>query len=186
MLTVAPPRLTFLEYGSLLAFIASGRATCPRGRVGCVLFNSVNRRVAATGYNGCPVGQPHCDDVGCLMVDDHCSRTVHAERSACNTLDGRKLPEGFAFVTIRPCKHCFDVLVDAGITNIFYMKEYDNKDDSEYIEKVCKEKRIIFQKLPYNPIELLKKVLEFHGGQGGLFLGEMPFEIIQKEKEVIE
>src|SRR3989344_3848811 len=184
MLEISPGRLTFPEYILALAFLASGRATCPRARVGCVLLSS-NHRIAATGYNGVPSGQPHCDDVGCIMSDGHCSKTVHAEKSASLTLEGRKLPNGFAGVTIRPCRPCFDTLVDTGITNIFYLKEYNNQDDGEYIEKVCLEKRLIFKHVPYNPVKLLQKLMDFHMGQGGLFVGEMPYEIYQKEKEVI-
>ncbi len=182
MLEISPGRLTFPEYILGLALMASGRATCPRARVGCVLLSS-DHRIAATGYNGVPSGQPHCDDVGCIMENGHCSKTVHAEKSASLTLGERKLPNGFAGVTIRPCQPCFDILAATEITNIFYLKEYNNKDDREHIEKVCLEKRMIFKHLPYDPAKLLQKLLDFHMGQGGLFVGQMPFEINQKEKE---
>lgn len=185
MLEVSPGRFTFPEYILALALMVSGRATCPRARVACVLLSS-NHRIAATGYNGVPSGQPHCDDVGCIIVNGHCSKTIHAEKSASLTLDGRKLPNGFAGITIRPCRPCFDILVSTEITNIFYLKEYDNQDGREYIENVCLEKGLIFKHMPYDPIKLLQKLLDFHMGQGGLFVGEMPFEIIQKEKEEAE
>lgn len=174
-------RLTFLEYGALMALSASGRATCPRAKIGCALFSS-NHRVAATGYNGVPAGQPHCDEVGCLMVDGHCSRTIHAERSACGTLDGRKLPNGFAFVTLRPCKLCFDAMVTAEISNIFYLKEYRPEDDKEYIERICKEKRIIFQKLKFDIKILAQKFFDFHCGPGGLLVAENRLRVVEKKE----
>lgn len=56
------------------------RGTCPRARVGCVI--ELNGRILSTGYNGSPPGEPHCDDINCLMVDNHCVRTTHAEANA--------------------------------------------------------------------------------------------------------
>lgn len=54
--------------------------TCNRAKVGCLIVK--NGRVICTGYNGSPPGEPHCEDVGCDMVDGHCVRTVHAEANA--------------------------------------------------------------------------------------------------------
>ena len=68
------------KYFLKLAMLASERATCPRMHCGCVLVK--DRFVLATGYNGSLPGQPHCDDVGCLIVDNHCVRTNHAEINA--------------------------------------------------------------------------------------------------------
>lgn len=56
------------------------RGTCPRARVGCVIEK--DGRILSTGYNGSLPGQPHCDDIGCDMVDNHCVRTIHAETNA--------------------------------------------------------------------------------------------------------
>ena len=68
------------EYFLKLAMLASERATCPRMHCGCVLVK--DRFVLATGYNGSLPGQPHCEDEGCLIVDNHCVRTNHAEINA--------------------------------------------------------------------------------------------------------
>jgi len=56
------------------------RGTCPRARVGCVIAKDA--RILSTGYNGSLTGDPHCDDVGCLMENGHCVRTNHAEANA--------------------------------------------------------------------------------------------------------
>lgn len=56
------------------------RGTCPRARVGCVI--SKDGRILSTGYNGSLPGEPHCDEVGCQMENNHCVRTVHAEANA--------------------------------------------------------------------------------------------------------
>ena len=58
----------------------ASRSTCPRAAVGAVIVK--DNRILATGYNGAPEGEPHCEDVGCLMVDNHCQRAIHAETNA--------------------------------------------------------------------------------------------------------
>ena len=77
------------DYFLELADAASKRATCNRGKSGCVIVR--DKQVLATGYVGSPTGLPHCDDVGHLLkkviqedgaVTDHCVRTVHSEQNA--------------------------------------------------------------------------------------------------------
>ena len=58
----------------------SSRSTCPRAAVGAVIVK--DNRILTTGYNGAPSGEPHCNDIGCLMVDEHCQRAIHAETNA--------------------------------------------------------------------------------------------------------
>ena len=66
----------FLE----LAKVVATRSTCPRAAVGAVIVK--NHRVLTTGYNGAPPGEPHCTEVGCLVENEHCQRTIHAETNA--------------------------------------------------------------------------------------------------------
>jgi len=67
----------------------SKRATCDRGKAGCVIVK--DKRIMTTGYVGAPAGLPHCDEVGHDMrkvfddkgnVSQHCVRTLHAEQNA--------------------------------------------------------------------------------------------------------
>jgi dCMP deaminase len=71
------------KYFMDIAFMVSERSTCPRLHVGAVLVN--DKRIKATGYNGSPKGFPHCDEAGCLMVNNHCVRTIHAEKCGLST-----------------------------------------------------------------------------------------------------
>jgi dCMP deaminase len=56
------------------------RSTCPRASVGAVIVK--DNRILSTGYNGSPPGESHCIEVGCLMINNHCERTIHAETNA--------------------------------------------------------------------------------------------------------
>jgi len=56
------------------------RSTCPRASVGAIIVK--DNRILSTGYNGALPGEPHCFEVGCLIVNNHCERTIHAETNA--------------------------------------------------------------------------------------------------------
>jgi dCMP deaminase len=60
--------------------LISKLGTCNRAKVGCVIAKE--GRIISTGYNGSPPGEPHCIDIGCIMVDGHCIATTHAEANA--------------------------------------------------------------------------------------------------------
>ena len=96
------------------------RATCPRAQVGCVL--TAGGMVLATGYNGAPSRQPHCTDAGCLLIDGHCKRALHAELNAVMRLEGRRAE--VAYVTHLPCMHCIQCLHLAGVSRVIYAADY--------------------------------------------------------------
>jgi len=106
----------------------STRATCDRLRVGCVLVKE--NRIIATGYNGSISGEPHCDNVGHLMIERHCKRTIHAELNAlleCARL-GHACEGVTCYVTYHPCIDCFKALLQAGIRKIYYREIYRPED----------------------------------------------------------
>jgi len=112
------------EYFLKLAMLASERATCPRMHVGCVLVK--NKFVLATGYNGSLPGQPHCDDVGCLIIDNHCVRTNHAEINALvqATTHGVNIKGTTAYITNMSCTNCAKALIAAGIKRVVVFSDY--------------------------------------------------------------
>jgi len=73
-------RPTWDDYFISIAERVAARSTCPRASVGAVITK--DKRIIATGYNGSMPGEGHCTEIGCLMVDNHCERTVHAETNA--------------------------------------------------------------------------------------------------------
>ena len=120
-------RIPWKQYFMMQALVISQRSTCDRALVGSVLVKG--DRMIATGYNGSVSGQAHCDDVGHLMVDGHCIRTIHSEM---NTLiqcakNGISTENTEIYVTYFPCFNCAKCLVQAGIKKINYF--YDYHDD---------------------------------------------------------
>lgn len=112
------------SYFIKIANAVSERSTCDRAQVGCVLV--LDKRILTTGFNGSPTGQPHCDEVGHLMVDGHCVRTIHAETNAIiqAALHGVSTKSATCYVTHFPCMNCAKALVNAGITRLVYNNPY--------------------------------------------------------------
>lgn len=123
------------EYFMKLAMLASERATCPRMHCGCVLVK--DREVVATGYNGSIPGDAHCEDVGCLVVDNHCVRTNHAEMNAIvqAARKGHIVDGGTAYVTNMPCTTCAKALIAAGIKRVVVFSDYHSTLATDFFAK---------------------------------------------------
>jgi dCMP deaminase len=123
------------QYFLKLAMLASERATCPRMHCGCVIVK--NKYVLSTGYNGSLPGAPHCEDVGCLIVDDHCVRTNHAEMNAiCQAArHGVSLDGATAYVTNMPCTTCAKALAVAGIRRVVIFSDYHDSLAERFFEE---------------------------------------------------
>jgi len=128
-------RLSRVDYYLIMAKIASYRATCVKARHGCVLVNSESNRVVSIGYNGTPPGKPHCsdDDVGCLIADGHCIRTIHAEIQAISRLRG-VFCSLTAYVTAMPCINCYKALVACNVTEINCIDLYVDSNRDKLVE----------------------------------------------------
>jgi dCMP deaminase len=112
------------SYFMKIASAVSERSTCDRALVGCVLV--LDKRILTTGFNGSPSGQAHCDEIGHLMVDGHCVRTIHAETNAIiqAALHGVSTRGATCYVTHQPCINCTKALINAGIVRIVYGEAY--------------------------------------------------------------
>ncbi len=113
------------SYFMKIAYAVSERSTCDRAFVGCVLV--LDKRILTTGFNGSPAGQAHCDEIGHLIVDGHCVRTIHAETNAIiqAALHGVSTKGATCYVTHYPCINCAKALINAGVTRLVYETSYN-------------------------------------------------------------
>ncbi len=122
----------------------SKRATCDRGRSGCVIAK--DRQILVTGYVGSPQGLPHCDDVGHELkktvhedgtVTQHCVRTVHAEQNAiCQAAKrGISIDGATIYCRMTPCRTCAMLLINCGIKRVVCERKYHAGADSERMFK---------------------------------------------------
>jgi dCMP deaminase len=117
-------RPTWDSYFMKIAEDVAVRSTCDRAKVGAVLVK--DKHIISTGYNGSPAGLEHCDDVGHLMVDGHCVRTVHAEVNAIiqAAVFGLATKDAVCYVTHFPCLNCTKMLINARISKLIYLNSY--------------------------------------------------------------
>ena len=132
------------EYFMEIAKTVGRRATCDRGRLGCVIAK--HKQILVTGYAGAPKGLPHCDDIGHQMKTvrhedghetNHCVRTAHGEQNAIVqaahhgvSLDGATL-----YCNMTPCSTCAKLIINAGIKEIVCAKRYHAGEESEEMFK---------------------------------------------------
>ena len=109
------------------------RATCDRGRSGCIIVR--DRRILCTGYVGSPSGFAHCDEAGHLLkrvidedgtIRQHCVRTIHAEQNAiCQAArHGISLDNTTLYCTMEPCRVCAMLIISVGIRRVCARKRY--------------------------------------------------------------
>ena len=103
------------------------RSTCPRAAVGAVIVR--DKRILTTGYNGSPSNLPHCTEDGCLMVNGHCVRALHAEQNAIiqGALHGVDVSGSTIYVTHQPCLICAKMIINAGIQRVVYAGHYPDE-----------------------------------------------------------
>ena len=134
------------EYFMEIAHTVSKRATCDRGRSGCVIVR--DRQILATGYVGSPIGMPHCDEVGHQMkqtihedgtITNHCVRTVHAEQNAiCQAAKlGIALQNSTLYCRMTPCRVCAMLIINCGISRVVCEKKYHAGGESEEMFKAA-------------------------------------------------
>jgi len=122
----------------------SKRATCDRGRSGCVIVR--NKQILVTGYVGSPMGLPHCDEVGHQMkkmlnedgtTSEHCVRTVHAEQNAiCQAAKlGVSIDGATVYCRMTPCRTCAMLIINCGIKRVVCERKYHAGAESEEMFK---------------------------------------------------
>lgn len=125
----------------------SKRATCDRGRSGCVVVK--DKHILVTGYVGSPIGISHCDEIGHQIkktihedgsISQHCVRTAHAEQNAiCQAarigipLDGATL-----YCKMTPCYICAKMIINSGIKRVVCEKRYhQGKESEDILNQAC-------------------------------------------------
>lgn len=128
------------EYFLEIVKTVAKRATCNRGRSGCVIVK--NKQILVTGYVGSPTGLPHCDEVGHLFrkhidedgnISNHCVRTVHAEQNAiCQAAKrGIALEGATLYCTMTPCRICAMMIINCGIKRVVCQNKYHSGQETE-------------------------------------------------------
>ncbi|WP_141431453.1 ComE operon protein 2 [Bacillus sp. 03113] len=119
-------RISWDQYFMAQSHLLALRSTCTRLTVGATIVR--DKRIIAGGYNGSITGGEHCIDEGCLVIDNHCVRTIHAEMNAILQCAKFGVPTDHAdiYVTHFPCLQCCKAIIQAGIKTVYYAQDYKN------------------------------------------------------------
>lgn len=133
-------RPTWDEYFMEVCRAVAKRATCDRGRSGCVIAK--DKQILVTGYVGSPKGLPHCDEVGHQMKTmthedgrqtQHCVRTAHAEQNAIVQAAkiGIAIDGATIYCKMTPCAVCAKMIINSGVKKVICEKRYHAGSESE-------------------------------------------------------
>lgn len=149
------------EYFMKISQVVGERATCDRGRSGCVIVK--DKRILVTGYVGSPAGVKHCDEAGHEMhtvihedgsQSKHCIRTTHAEQNAIANAAREGVPVNGStlYCSMTPCYICAKILINSGVVRVVSAKDYHASKRSK---EVLKEAGV--------DLEILNKEVEVYG-----------------------
>ncbi|UCG90590.1 MAG: dCMP deaminase family protein [Candidatus Heimdallarchaeota archaeon] len=120
-------RTSWERYFMKIAQQVATRSTCGRKHIGAVIVR--DKTILSTGYNGSIRTLAHCDDVGHMMENGHCVRTVHAEANAIAQAakNGVNVNQSEIYITASPCWTCFKLLANAGIVKVIFGEFYKDE-----------------------------------------------------------
>ncbi|NQV12842.1 MAG: dCMP deaminase family protein [Parcubacteria group bacterium] len=165
-------RPTWDDYFMAIARIVATRSTCDRLHAGAVLVN--DNRIIATGYNGSPPRLEHCDDVGHLLEEGHCVRTVHAEHNVllqAAVLGSMSTKDSTMYTKYSPCIHCSKYIATCGIKRVVVGKIYRNDKAVDYLREAGLQ------------VDIYQENKEWNETMSNLFTGEIK-ERVAKEGKV--
>ena len=98
----------------------SRRSIDPKHKVGAVIVTEDNTQVLSLGYNGDHKGVPNGRD----SLEHGHSGLIHAEINALIKCDYNNPKSKKMYVTLSPCEVCAKAIINAGIKEVIYLKEY--------------------------------------------------------------
>lgn len=144
-------RMAWPDYFMNITKLVAERSTCLRRKVGAIAVK--DKRILATGYNGAPINVAHCLDTGCLREQlnipsgerHEICRGLHAEQNVIiqAAVHGVSLENAELFCTHQPCLICAKMLINCGITKIYYGQGYPDT----LAEALLGEAKIVLEKM---------------------------------------
>ena len=115
------------------AQVWSALSYCNRKKVGAVL--SKDNRIISCGYNGTLQNTPnHCEDT----EGNTNEFVVHAEQNVLMFCSRNGIAtEGCSlYITLSPCKNCAKLVASAGISEVFFLKEYKDTSGVLFLQEL--------------------------------------------------
>lgn len=127
------------NYFMEIAHVAARRGNCSRRLVAAVIVK--DNRIISTGYNGTPRGIRNCFEGGCPRCENPAVASgsalsecycCHAEENAIvqAAYHGIALKGATLYTTFSPCLQCSKMIINAGIEEVVYHREYTIADNA--------------------------------------------------------
>ena len=141
----------FIKYFATIAEETAKLSSAKKLQVGCVIVK--DNRILSVGYNGTPSGWDNeCEEVikwpnGDIKFLTTKPEVLHAEANAlmklCQSTESSK--DATLFVTHTPCIECAKLIYQAGISQVYYINQYDATKGcgQEFLEKAEIECQIV-------------------------------------------
>ena len=123
-------RIPLYEVYMRMAEELAKRSTCERLQVGTVITDQVLENVLAIGYNGNARGLANkCDSA----VPGNCG-CIHSEMNALVKAAGN-VRDKVMFISASPCVMCAKLIINSGVTHVFYRKAYRDPSGIEVLQQ---------------------------------------------------
>jgi dCMP deaminase len=132
----------------------SKQSKCVSHQVGCLIIK--DERIISMGYNGTPSGFTNCNchfDKDNFIREDHhtwsLQHEVHAEINALMfaVKNGISTNGATLICTLQPCSDCLKAIIQSGIKEVYYLKDYDKAKPLSVDFKNYLNENIIIQKI---------------------------------------
>lgn len=130
------PRLNIQDVYMEIAYSVAKLSYAERRKVGCVIVK--DDQIVSFGYNGTPVG---FDNACEYLSDDGTPVTkkevLHAESNALTKIAKSTLSSEGAdlYTTTSPCYGCAKLIIQSGVSRVFYNEEYRDKTGLDLLLK---------------------------------------------------
>ena len=121
------------------AYIYSDCSYCVKLKVGAMVVK--NNTPIAIGYNGTPSGDENVCELPCGKTKDN---VIHAEDNALRKLvrSSESSIDSVLFTTHSTCNRCAQLVIDAGITTVYFSELYR---DGDGVKLLIKHKIVVYQ-----------------------------------------
>lgn len=120
------------EYFMNIAHVVASRSNCIKRQVAAVIVK--NKRIISTGYNGTPRGIKNCYEKGCPRCNSDVPSGEQLEQCFCShgeenaivqaAYHGISLKDSTLYSTFSPCLMCTKMIINAGIREVVFAREY--------------------------------------------------------------
>ena len=120
------------EYFMNIAHVVASRSNCIKRQVAAIIVK--DKRIISTGYNGTPRGIKNCNEGGCARCNAHVPSGTQLDECYCShgeenaivqaAYHGISLKGSTLYTTYSPCLICTKMIINSGIQEVVFGKEY--------------------------------------------------------------